>query len=173
MSRCSQHLYFIDTFGLTEGENGSDAGAITIQREHHSVTVHLFIGTGRSSGKIAFMSLTFTVNHKASYQELSSLFSFRSVPSFTIVIMLSRRSFSHSFGARSPFLQTAPPYHAHLHLIVEASCNSLCYTKNMLVEFLRTFGRGRPPTLPIVTPANMCPCATASGRPWWPTRCRA
>jgi hypothetical protein len=25
MSRCSQYLYFIDTFGLTEGENVGDA----------------------------------------------------------------------------------------------------------------------------------------------------
>jgi hypothetical protein len=47
---------------------------ITIQREQYGVTVHLFIGTGRSLDKIAFMSLTFTANHKASYQGLSSLF---------------------------------------------------------------------------------------------------
>jgi hypothetical protein len=60
-----------------------------MQREQYDVTVHLFIGTGRSPGKITFMSLTFTINHKASYQGLSSLFSFRSVPSFTIVIMLN------------------------------------------------------------------------------------
>jgi hypothetical protein len=31
---------------------------ITIQREQYGVTVHLFIGTGRSPGKITFMSLT-------------------------------------------------------------------------------------------------------------------
>jgi hypothetical protein len=50
-------------------------------REQYGVTVHLFIGAGRSPGKITFMSLAFTVNHKASCQGLSSLFSFRSVPS--------------------------------------------------------------------------------------------
>jgi hypothetical protein len=98
-------------------------------REQYDVTVHLFIGVGRSSGKITFMSLTFTVNHKASYKGLSSLFSFRSVPYFTIVIMLSRRSFSHSFDAHSPFLQIAPSYHSHLHLKTEASCNNLYYTE--------------------------------------------
>jgi hypothetical protein len=68
MNRCSQYSYFIDTFGLTEGEKVNDARAITMQREQYGVTVHLFIGTGRSPDKITFMSLTFTVNHKASYQ---------------------------------------------------------------------------------------------------------
>jgi hypothetical protein len=98
-----------------------------MQREQYGVTVHLFIGTGHSLDKITFMSLTFTVDHKANYQGLGGIFSFKSVPSFTIVILQSRRSFSHSFGARSPFLQTAPSYYAHLHLKAETSCNSLLY----------------------------------------------
>jgi hypothetical protein len=114
---------------LAEGGNVRDAGAITMSREQYSITVHLFIGTGRSPGKITFMSLAFSINHKASCRGLRSLFSFRSVPSFTIVIMLSQSSFSRSFGAHFSFLQTAPSYHAHLHLNAEASCNSLCYTK--------------------------------------------
>jgi hypothetical protein len=67
----------------------SDARVITIQREQYGVTVHLFIGTGRSLDKITFMSVTFTVDHEANYQGLYSLFFFKSVPSFTIVIMLS------------------------------------------------------------------------------------
>jgi hypothetical protein len=104
-----------------------DARAITMHCEQYSATVHLFIGTGRSPGKITFMSVTFTVDHEANSQGLGSLFFFKSVPSFTIVIMLSRRSFSHSFGARSPFLQTAPSYYTHLHLKAEASCNNLLY----------------------------------------------
>jgi hypothetical protein len=62
---------------------------ITIQREQYGVTVHLLIGTGRSPGKITFMSLAFSINHKARCRGLSNLFSFRSVPSFTIVIVLS------------------------------------------------------------------------------------
>jgi hypothetical protein len=107
----------------------SDARAITMQREQYDVTVHLFISTGRSPGKITFLSLTFTINHKASCRGLSSLFSFRSVPSFTIVIVLSQSSSSRSFGARLSFLQTAPSYRTHLHLKAEASCNSLCYTE--------------------------------------------
>jgi hypothetical protein len=47
---------------------------ITSQREQYGVTVHLFIGTGRSLDKITFildkitfMPLTFTVNRKAIY----------------------------------------------------------------------------------------------------------
>jgi hypothetical protein len=91
----------------------TDARTITIQCEQYGVTVHLFIGTGRSPDKITFMSLTFTVNHKASHQGLSSLFSLRSVPSSTFVIILSRSSFSHSFDVHSSYLQvvsvTEPP----------------------------------------------------------------
>jgi hypothetical protein len=47
---------------------------ITSQREQYCVTVHLFIGTGRSLGKITFMSLTFIVSQKVSCRGLSSLF---------------------------------------------------------------------------------------------------
>jgi hypothetical protein len=119
---------------------------ITSQREQYDVTVHLFICIGRSLDKITIMPLTFTVDRKASYRGLSSLFSFRSVSPFTIVIVPSRSSFSHSFGASLSFLQTTHSYYAHLHLKAEASCNGLIL-KNMLVEFLRTFRRGRPPTL--------------------------
>jgi hypothetical protein len=120
---------------------------IITQLEQYDVTIHLFIGIRRSLDKITFISLTFTVDHKASYRGLSSLFSFRSVSSFTIVNVLSRRFFGHNFGASLSFLQTAPSYHAHLHLKVKASCDSLCYTENMLVKFLRTFRRRRPPTV--------------------------
>jgi hypothetical protein len=62
---------------------------IIVQREQYGVTVHLFIGAGHSLDKITFMSLTFIVNHKASHHGLSSLFSLKSVPSFTFVIILS------------------------------------------------------------------------------------
>jgi hypothetical protein len=100
---------------------------ITSQREQYGVTVHLFIGAGRSLDKIIFMSLTFTVDHKASCQGPSSLFPFKSVSPFTIVIVLSRSFYSHTFESRLSFLQTTPSYYAHLHLKAEASCNSLIY----------------------------------------------
>jgi hypothetical protein len=124
---------------------------ITNPSSPYGVTVHLFIGTGRSLDEITFMSLIFTVDHKASCQGLSSLFPFKSVSPFTIVNMLSRSSFSHSFGASLSFVQTAPSYHAHLHtthtFISKPKPPVIVYVilKNMLVKFLRTFGR-RPPT---------------------------
>jgi hypothetical protein len=54
---------------------------ITIQREQYDVTVHLFIGAGRSPDKIKFIPLTFTLSYNTSYQGLSSLFPLRSVSS--------------------------------------------------------------------------------------------
>jgi hypothetical protein len=52
---------------------------ITNQREQYGVTVHLFIGTGRSLGKITFMSATFTVSQKASCRGPISLFPFKAL----------------------------------------------------------------------------------------------
>jgi hypothetical protein len=112
---------------------------ITIQREQYCVTVHLFIGIGRTPVNITFMSLTFTANHKASYQGLSSLLSFRSVPSSTFVITLSRSVCSYC-------LQVVSPYHAYLHLKEKPPVAVYVTLKNILVMFLKTFGRGRPPT---------------------------
>jgi hypothetical protein len=122
-----------------------DAIAITIQREQYSVTVHLFIGVGRDPDKITFMSLIFTVNHKASYQGLSSLFSFKSVPSFTIVIILSRSSFSHSFGVLSSCFQVVSSYHTYLHLKAETSYNSLCYTEKHISHIFEDFRKRKAP----------------------------
>jgi hypothetical protein len=63
MNRCSQYLYIIDTFGLTEGENAGDARAITIQREQYRGIVHLFVGTGRSLDEITSISLITNYDH--------------------------------------------------------------------------------------------------------------
>jgi hypothetical protein len=118
---------------------------ITSQCEQYIVTVHLFIGTERSLDKITFMSLIFTNDHRISYRGLRSLFSFRSVPSFTIVIMLSRSSFRHCFGASLFFLQTAPSCHTHFHLKAEASCNSLCYTENQISQVFEDLQKRNAP----------------------------
>ena len=125
-------------------KSGSDARVITIQREQYGVTVHLFIGIGRSLDKITFVSLTFNVDHKATCRGLSRLFSFRSVSSFTIIIV-SRSSFSHNFGASLSFLQTTPSYHAHLHLKAEASCNSLCYTEKHVSHVFEDLRKRKAP----------------------------
>jgi hypothetical protein len=45
----------------------NDARVITIQREQYDVTVHLFIGTGRSPGKSTFMSLVTIYNINKNY----------------------------------------------------------------------------------------------------------
>jgi hypothetical protein len=43
--------------------------------------------------------------------------------------------------------ESRPSCHAHLHLKAEGSCDSMLYLESMLVVFLRTFGRQRPPTV--------------------------
>jgi hypothetical protein len=113
---------------------------ITSQREQYGVTVHLFIGTGRSPDKITFMSLIFTVDYKANCRGLNSLFPLKSVSPFTIINVLSRSFFSYSFRASLSFVQIAPSYHTHLHLKGKTSCNGLCHTEkhvSLVFEDLR------------------------------------
>jgi hypothetical protein len=64
----------------------------TIQREQYGVTVHLFIGTGRSPGKTTFMSLMFTHDRNTNYKGLSSLFLLRLL--LTFLCFVASRSFS-------------------------------------------------------------------------------
>jgi hypothetical protein len=51
----------------------------TSQREQYGVTVHLFIGTGRSLCRITFMPLTFAIDLSTIYKGLDILFPFKSV----------------------------------------------------------------------------------------------
>jgi hypothetical protein len=140
-------LSYIDTFDLPEGEDAkNDARVITIHREQYGVTVHLFIGTRRSSDNITFMPLTSTLNHNANYQGLSSppLGRFRLSSSLTCQA-------EAPLAIASAFIHVAFGLYPHVkrfHPKAEASCSSQCHTENIwLVTFLRTFGRGRPPTL--------------------------
>jgi hypothetical protein len=121
---------------------------ITIQREQYDATVHLFIGTRRSPDKITFIFLIFIVNHKASYQGLSSLFPFRSVPFSSFVIILSRSS-SHCFGVRSSCFRVVSLYQAYLHLKDEASCISLCYAGKHISYVFEDLWKRKVPTLLI------------------------
>jgi hypothetical protein len=57
-----------------------DARVNTSQREQYDVTVHIFIGTGRSLCGITFMPLTFTIDLGIIYRGLDKLFPFKSVP---------------------------------------------------------------------------------------------
>jgi hypothetical protein len=63
MNKHKQYSYYNSTFGLMEAESENDSRVIIIQREQYGGTVHLFIGTERSPGKITFMpSHLFTNN---------------------------------------------------------------------------------------------------------------
>jgi hypothetical protein len=121
--------------------------AITNQHEQYVVTIHLFIGTGRSLGKTTFMSLTFTISQKVSCRGLNSLFSFRSV-SFSITVFMLNQSFSiHNFGTSSSFFQIA----SFIPFTPSSQRRSFLWQyiilENMLTVFFRTFGRWRPPTV--------------------------
>jgi hypothetical protein len=59
-----------------------DVRVNTSQREQYGVTVHLFIGTGRSSVEITFMPSTNKYKHDTNYHGLIGLFLFRSVQPF-------------------------------------------------------------------------------------------
>jgi hypothetical protein len=56
-----------------------DARMNTSQREQYGGTVHLFIGTWHLC-KITFMPFMFTIDLRAIYRGLDSLFLFKSVP---------------------------------------------------------------------------------------------
>jgi hypothetical protein len=114
----------------------------TSQREQYSVTVHLFIDIGRSLCKITSMPFIFTIDLRTIYRGLDSLFLFKSV----------------SFSAAKPMLLYALlrnwfnllPDHA-FHIVYNFILRpkvpvNVSYLENMLVVFLRTFGRRRPPT---------------------------
>jgi hypothetical protein len=56
-----------------------DVQVNTSQREQYCVTVHLFIGTGRSLCGITFVPLTFTIDLGIIYRGLDNIFPFKSV----------------------------------------------------------------------------------------------
>jgi hypothetical protein len=56
-----------------------DARVNTSQREQYVVTVHLFIGTGRSLCKITSMPFKFTIDLRTIYRGLNNIFLFKSV----------------------------------------------------------------------------------------------
>jgi hypothetical protein len=59
-----------------------DVQVNTSQREQYEVTVHLFIGKGRTPIEIKFMPSTSDYKHDTNYHRLISLFLFRSVQPF-------------------------------------------------------------------------------------------
>jgi hypothetical protein len=69
------------TFGLKEGKGTSmTQKQMSSQREQYGSTVHLFIGTRRSSCTITLMPFTFSNDSIVIHRGLNSLFPFKSVP---------------------------------------------------------------------------------------------
>jgi hypothetical protein len=131
-----------------------DAQASTNQCEQYGGTVHLFIGTRRSLCKITFMPFMFTIDIRTIYRGLNSLFLFKSVP----FLLLSRSFLAHSFGTGSTLVPTmfsilwttSSRFRRFLYIY---------YTwETLLIIFLRTFGRRRPPRSPAAST-----CATLLG----------
>jgi hypothetical protein len=76
MNNIELHLYLrLDR----RQKSRSDARVNTSQREQYGVTVHLYIGTGRSLCKITFMPFMFTIDLRTIYRGLDSLFLFKSI----------------------------------------------------------------------------------------------
>jgi hypothetical protein len=71
------------------------------QREQYGSTVHLFIGTGRSSCKITPRPFTFANNSIVIHRGLDSLFPFKSVSFF---LSSCRSSLAHTFGSVPSFV---------------------------------------------------------------------
>jgi hypothetical protein len=118
-----------------------DVRVDTSQCEQYGVTVHLFIGTRRNLCRITFIPLTFTIDLGIIYRGLDSLFPFKSV-SFSI----AKSKLFHRFillpnRALHIMYTIIPCPKVPVHIL---------YLGNMLVVFLRTFGRGRPPTVPAI-----------------------
>jgi hypothetical protein len=116
---------------------------MTSQREQYGNTVHLFIGTGRSRCKIAFMTFKFANNSIVIHRGPNSIFPFKSVPLSTIMPKVPcvqlrlcanlriLRASSHCGSDPSP---KVPVY--------------VLYSRNIIKScFLRTFRRRRPPTV--------------------------
>jgi hypothetical protein len=69
------------TFGLKEGKGTCvTQKQMSSQREQYRITVHLFIGTGRSPCTITLMPFTFANDSIVIHRCLNSLFPFKSVP---------------------------------------------------------------------------------------------
>jgi hypothetical protein len=112
-------LYYINTFGLFEGE---DARTVTIQREQYGGTVHLFIDTRRRPGKNTFVTLMYSHYPNAKHQGLTDSFLFNSTLWFTFVTTIKSKLSSFDF----------------LHMLVVASAfNLVAYRQLLRLEDIR------------------------------------
>jgi hypothetical protein len=109
-----------------------DVRVNTSQREKYGVTVHLFIGTGRSLCKITSMPFMFTIDLRTIYQGLDSLFLFKSVSFSAAKPKLLLR-------VASELVQPSPrpcfSYRAQLHSEVEGPCERIILGKHISCVF--------------------------------------
>jgi hypothetical protein len=124
----------------------SDVRVITSQREEYGVTIHLFIGTRRSLGKITFISLTFTISQKVFCWGLRGLF---------LLGRFNPPSSSLCWAEASPATTSEldyPSFRSRFFILCTPSSQTRSFMwqytilENMLVVFLRIFGRWRLPT---------------------------
>jgi hypothetical protein len=140
MNNIELHLYLrLDRRQKTK----HDARTNTSQREQYEGTVHLFIGTRRSLCEITFMPFMFTIDLRIIYWGLDSLFLLKSVPFSVTEPKLPCAQLRNWFNLFIPtllfILYTAPLWVRRFLYIY--------YTwETLLIMFLRTFGRWRPPT---------------------------
>jgi hypothetical protein len=120
-----------------------DARVNTSQREQYGGTVHLFIGTGRNLCKITFMPFMFTIDLRTIYRGLDSLSSL----SRFLFLLLSRSFFAHSFGTGSTFVPTMLFILCTTSFRVRRFLYIYHTWETLLIMFLRTFARRRPPTV--------------------------
>jgi hypothetical protein len=124
-----------------------DARASTSQREQYGSTVHLFIGIGCSPRKITFMPFIFsidTIDLITICRGLDSLFLFKSVPLSATEPKLPCSQLRRWFNLRSD-----PVFHIVYSFVPSPKVPvHILYLETLLIMFLRTFGRRRPPTVP-------------------------
>jgi hypothetical protein len=132
------------TFDLKEGKSTNvTQKQMPSQREQYRVTVHLFIGTGRNPCKIRPMPFTSANNSIIIHRGLNSLFIFKSVSLFTIMLKLFYTQLRLHAILRTPSVL--------LHVVVLTQVRRYLFThctpETLLkIMFLRTFGSRRPPT---------------------------
>jgi hypothetical protein len=97
--------------------------ANTSQREQYRGTVHLFIGTGRSLGKITFMPFMFTIDLRTICRGLDSLFLLKSIPFSATEPKLPCAQLRHWFSLCSdPALHIVYSFIPSLKVPVHISC---------------------------------------------------
>jgi hypothetical protein len=138
------------TFDLREGKSTSVAqGPMPSQHEQYGVTVHLFIGTGRSPCKITLMPFTFANNCVVIHRGLNSLFIFKLVLLFCYHAEALLRTASASRYPSYPFLCF---FTLWFWLKSEGTCSCIILPETLLNHVFEDL---RKPKASTVAPRNI------------------